>query len=136
MVSGGREYGLDAMAVREVMKRGEIRRVPHSAGYVAGITNFRGRVISVVDLERLLGRECSSEHAHLVVVETGGEPIGLLVDSVGGMVGAGEQGAKRRSGGAAANPLPVGASITDKRRIALLDVENMFRSVKGKNPAV
>ena len=77
-------FGLPVQNVREILRAGTITRVPHAPDPVRGVTNMRGRVLPVVDLRLRLGiKEAEVGHlSRVLVVESLGRLIGLLVDSV------------------------------------------------------
>lgn len=86
----GREvYGIEADYVYDIRKLESITRVPRVPDWVAGVVNLRGRIVSVLDLQRFLDiplserkNEGESASRHLVVVETANMEIALLVDEV------------------------------------------------------
>ena len=97
----GRElYGLDARHIDRIEPVNNITRVPRVPNWVTGVTNLRGRVLSVVDLVRFfglppasgdtsLGRHTDGDdngqettERRLVVVNTPEIEIALLVDDV------------------------------------------------------
>ncbi len=84
----GHLYGVDVGAVQEVL-RGQTRtRIPLSPVTLAGLINLRGQVLSAIDLRALLDlpvRDAGTEPM-LVVIRVAGEPIALLVDSIGSVV--------------------------------------------------
>jgi len=90
LVQLGREiYGLEAQYVLDIRLAEQITRVPRVPDWVAGIVNLRGRIVSVLDLQRLFklpqtGRADKdvSLPPHLVVVETPDTEVALLVDKV------------------------------------------------------
>jgi purine-binding chemotaxis protein CheW len=81
-------FAIDARQVQEVVKMGEITRVHHAPTDLVGIRNLRGRIVTVIDLRiRLaLGRVKTTSESRVLIVETQGEPVGLLVDRVADMV--------------------------------------------------
>ena len=85
---GACRYAVPLPAVVEVGRPTALSRVPGLPGFVAGVANWRGRVLAVLDLRGLLSagpaaRDCRSR---LVVVQVGGVRVGLLVDAVTGGV--------------------------------------------------
>lgn len=78
------EYGVDIMSVREIRGWTNATALPHSPPYVRGVTNLRGAVLPVVDLNlRLGGGQVEPESRHVViVVQVEDKLIGLLVDAV------------------------------------------------------
>jgi len=78
--AAGGLYGVDAARVREVVPLVDARPVPHAPPYLAGLFDYRGRVVPVVDLGRLLGgapcRPLLS--TRVVVIESAGAGRGLV----------------------------------------------------------
>ena len=77
-------YAVDALAVRETVRLPEITPVEEAPPYIAGVINFRGRVIPVLDLNIRFGR--TPERYRLtdgiIIVEAGGRQTGLIVNDV------------------------------------------------------
>ncbi|HTL23850.1 MAG TPA: chemotaxis protein CheW [Mycobacteriales bacterium] len=82
---GGSRYALPMSAVAEVGRPPGLTRVPGLPAWLAGVANWRGRVLAVVDLRPLLaaGDELD-RRARLVVLNRGGVPVGLLTEGVEG----------------------------------------------------
>jgi len=47
-------YGLEAKDVREVARLRGVRAVPRAPGVIAGLAEVHGRIVTLIDLERLL----------------------------------------------------------------------------------
>lgn len=77
----GRDFGVPAGMVSEVMRLPRVSRVPHAPASLLGLANVRGAVVPVLSLGRLLLDREIDRSARLVVVNAG-EPIGLAVDEV------------------------------------------------------
>jgi purine-binding chemotaxis protein CheW len=79
------EFGIDVMAVRDVLRHGEFTRVPRAAAMVRGLMNLRGQVLTALDLRIRLGLpERPSNRPPLnIVVETADGLVSLIVDEVG-----------------------------------------------------
>jgi purine-binding chemotaxis protein CheW len=77
-------FGVGAGQVQEVVRMGELTPVHHAPPHVAGIRNLRGRIVTVVDLAVRLGLGLANGSAdnRILIVESQGEPVGLLVDAV------------------------------------------------------
>ncbi|HUR13346.1 MAG TPA: chemotaxis protein CheW [Mycobacteriales bacterium] len=82
---GGSRYALPMSAVAEVGRPPGLTRVPGLPAWLAGVANWRGRVLAVIDLRPLLdaGAELD-KRARLVVLNRGGVPVGLLTEGVEG----------------------------------------------------
>lgn len=78
-------YGVDIGAVREIIRMQDITEIPRTPGFVEGVINLRGKVIPVVDLRKkfeLPVPEEQTKDKRIVVVDIGGQDIGVIVDSV------------------------------------------------------
>jgi purine-binding chemotaxis protein CheW len=83
---GGCRYALPMTAVAEVGRPPGLTRVPGLPSWVAGVANWRGRVLAVLDLRPLLTSEATGldRRARLVVLARGGVTVGLLTEGVEG----------------------------------------------------
>ena len=81
-------YALEIIKVRGITKIDKITWLPSAPGYIAGIVNLRGNILSVTDLKSIFGLsdEGLSEKSRLVVIEQGNLETGLLVDEVAHVV--------------------------------------------------
>ncbi len=81
-------YGIAARQVNEVIRVGDVTPVPGAAEQILGIVNLRGNVVTVLDMRTLLGieRKPVDENSRIIIAETGGQAVGLLVDSVAEVV--------------------------------------------------
>lgn len=88
---GGCRYAVPMAAVAEVGRPPALTRVPGLPGWVAGVANWRGRVLAVIDLRTLLAADDAplDRRGRLVVLLAGAVRVGLLVESVEGIVAAG-----------------------------------------------
>ncbi|MFV8833627.1 chemotaxis protein CheW [Aquisalimonas sp.] len=77
-------YGIDVMRVQEVLPMSEIAPVPGAPRFVLGIINLRGNVVTVIDTRMRFGLESrdADKASRIVVIETGDQVAGILVDSV------------------------------------------------------
>lgn len=79
----GQRYALRIEQVREVLSHAEIEPVPGAGAEVMGVTNLRGRIVTVVDLRICLNLRPNHDGSScIVVVEHGGEPVALRVDRI------------------------------------------------------
>lgn len=76
-------------SVLEVQQPPEVAPIPNVPGWILGVANLRGDIISVVDLRTFFGMEPADEDREgriMVVRSADGElTTGLIVDRVGGM---------------------------------------------------
>ena len=81
-------YALAAEEVAEIIRMPAIARVPQSPKALLGLAHFRGSVLPVASVRRLLGREeqDAKDHARAIILD-GGSPVALAVDAVESLVG-------------------------------------------------
>ncbi|WP_290610989.1 chemotaxis protein CheW [Arsukibacterium sp. UBA3155] len=81
-------YGINVMQVQEVLRYTEIAPVPGAPGYVMGIINLRGNVVTVIDTRARFGLEAGdvTDNSRIVIIEAERQVIGILVDSVAEVV--------------------------------------------------
>ncbi|MBX2807764.1 MAG: chemotaxis protein CheW [Cellvibrionaceae bacterium] len=84
----GETYGVNVMQVQEVLRYTEIAPVPGAPNYVLGIINLRGNVVTVIDTRNRFGLASGelTDNTRIVIIETEGHVIGILVDSVAEVV--------------------------------------------------
>ena len=82
------EFGIPIEQVREVIRVGEITRVPQARPHVRGVTNLRGRVLAVVEIRTRMGLPAAeiTPRSRVVVVGVHDRILGLLVDGVSQVV--------------------------------------------------
>jgi len=78
------EYGIDILSVHEILRFPEMTRLPNTPPFIKGVINLRGNVIPVVDMRIRFGFPEGSitDLTRIIVVETGGKQVGILVDNV------------------------------------------------------
>jgi chemotaxis-related protein WspB len=71
-------YGIRAGRVAEVVPRVALRPLPHAPELLAGLFDYRGRVVPVVDLGLLMGRRAARDRlsTRIVVVDAAPEHAG------------------------------------------------------------
>ena len=81
---GTEEFGVDILKVQEINRMVEITKVPQAPHYVEGVINLRGKVIPIVDLRKRFSLELKEhdKNTRIVVVDIGGNIMGLVVDAV------------------------------------------------------
>lgn len=81
---GSEVYGFEALYVSNIRPVEQITRVPRVPGWVVGVTNLRGRILSVIDLPCFFGLpQAEDDGSGILVVVGGGEmELALLVDQV------------------------------------------------------
>ncbi|MBS7537971.1 chemotaxis protein CheW [Ancylobacter lacus] len=80
---GGQLFGLPISSVNEVFAPDNITRVPLASFEIDGVLNLRGRIVTMIDMRRLLGLRDSIAAPMAVGIERAGEAFALLIDDVG-----------------------------------------------------
>jgi purine-binding chemotaxis protein CheW len=85
---GAEKFGFDIAQVQEIVRMQPLTRVPNSAKFVQGVINLRGSVIPTLSLRKRLGLEerPSGRETRIIIVETQGSVLGLIVDQVAEVV--------------------------------------------------
>ncbi|MEM6797383.1 MAG: chemotaxis protein CheW [Acidobacteriota bacterium] len=80
----GETFAMPVHPVRQVFRVSTITRVPHAPRPIRGVTNYRGRVLPLIDLRLRVGLEETElqRSSRVISVSSRGRLIGLLVDAV------------------------------------------------------
>lgn len=83
---GNEEYGLHIDQIKEVVITPNITRMPQTPSYVRGVSNIRGNVIAIFDLEDrfnlVRSQTAVQKNKYTLVVESEDVKMGLLVNEV------------------------------------------------------
>lgn len=85
---GGARYAVGMSAVAEVGRLPKLTRVPGTPIWLAGVANWRGRILAVLDVRPLLGAAITPTGSlgRLVVIAEHNVTVGLLTEGVQGVV--------------------------------------------------
>ncbi len=88
----GSNYAIPVSIVREIVRSGQLTPVPRAPPGVLGISSFRGRVVTIIDLSSRFGLASSMPvpllgptrmaRVRILMVDIGQETLGYLVDEV------------------------------------------------------
>ncbi len=123
--------GLDIADVKEINKHIDITATFGAPDYVRGIINLRGEIVTVIDLRQKFGIKPDelNENMRVVIVESRGENIGLLVDRIDDIVTADpkliEPPLSNISG--ITSEYFSGILKTDDALISILDLQNLLK---------
>jgi purine-binding chemotaxis protein CheW len=80
---GAEEYALPIGAVHEIIRFTEPRAVASDAEWIRGVIGLRGKIIPIFDLAARMGLvNLSAAPGKIVIVETGTDQVGVIVDDV------------------------------------------------------
>ncbi len=85
---GGLRFGVDILEIQEINRQRDLTLVPHTSKQVRGVINLRGEVVSVLDLGTVLGlgEIVFGQQTRNIVLHSGGELVGVLVDRLSDVV--------------------------------------------------
>jgi len=77
-------FAVNILNIKEIIKTLEITQVPRTEEVILGVLSLRGTIVPVIDLRKRLGlvAETPGRKARVLIVQIGGELVGLLVDAV------------------------------------------------------
>ena len=82
---GKEEYGFEVSVVREIHTMDVVAKVHRSADYIEGVTNLRGKLLTVINLRKRFGMEPKpggEGSSKVIVVDSPTAPVGFMVDEV------------------------------------------------------
>jgi purine-binding chemotaxis protein CheW len=84
---GHEHYAFPSSLVREVFHLTEVTALPSLPPFVLGVTNVRGRILSVIDIRRLLdfGDTGLSNLSRAIILSGAGMELAVLADEVVGV---------------------------------------------------
>lgn len=81
---GAEHFGIDIASVEGINKMLDITKIPQSPDYMLGITNLRGSVLPVLDLQKRFGMKSEEQtnETRIVVANMDGVKVGMVVSAV------------------------------------------------------
>ena len=134
---GAGRYALPMAAIAEVGRVPGVTRVPGAPAWIAGVSNWRGRILPIIDLRSLLGVPTADlrDNARVVVVADESVSLGLLVEAVEGVavLPVGELEPPPATVGADAADLLAGQWHDERSPVGVLDVATVL-GLRGRLP--
>lgn len=133
----GREmYGIEVRQIKEIIKVREYVRVPRAPDFVEGVINLRGQITPILNLRKIFGIEQRpvNEDSRIIMVEMESEVVGLIVDSVVGVVTIPLKDVVRPPALTSKdNDIITGIIRTETQLIILIDVIKLLDEVKANH---
>jgi len=128
LFSLGREaYAVSITQVKEIIQDKEVTKLPNTPEYMKGIISLRGKVIPVIELASRLGVSAKKEaDRRVLIVETTGQDIGLVVDEVTEVIRLQDSAIEPPPGVTASNEYIRGIGKDGDNLLILLDVDKLF----------
>ena len=123
----GEQYGVNIQDVREIIRTQAVTKIPSAPEHVLGVIDLRDTVIPVIDLRLRLSLNASeaTDENRIVVVESHGHQVGVLVDAVKEVLRIGEDRVEATSAvvTTAESYYIDGIARLDESLLILLDIE-------------
>lgn len=125
------EYAVQAMRVQEISAVLQTTHVPTAPPYIEGILNLRGQLATVINFRKkfLMEPRPQDEDTRIIIIEHGGFPIGLIVDSVEEVIRIPDDKLQKLPEAAAttvSQEYISGVGMLDKRLIIILDSDKVL----------
>jgi len=122
--AGGELYAVDVTLVQNFARRLSITPVPSAPAEIAGIANLKGKVITVLNLNRLLGSNDPNEikrNINTIVFKSGSDTenqMGLAIEKPGNLIYADDD---------AIRSPPLAADAEENHHISgIIEIDDMF----------
>lgn len=80
---GQEEFAVETLKVQNISNTMLVTRVPKSDSHIKGLINLRGSIISLVDINLLLGMQSTQcENGNIIIIDIDDEEIAISVDKV------------------------------------------------------
>ena len=127
----GERFGIETDHVLEVVSLQELIPVPCTPTFVIGVTHYRGRILTVLDLQQLLNQSGKdkdvAEGRRVIPVEAGGMTFGIVADTVVGTLSVPAHKVALPSAALSGLSLALTRGITEEL-ITILDIDALART--------
>jgi purine-binding chemotaxis protein CheW len=125
---GEEEYALPITQVHEIIRWTDPRSVASDEAWVRGVISLRGKIVPVYDLAARLGLPAERpEHAKIVIVQTGTDMAGVIVNDVEEVLTVDVE--QLDTVPAAGDPAIEAIAKIEQRLVVLLDPVGLFGNV-------
>jgi purine-binding chemotaxis protein CheW len=128
-------FAIPVASIREVIRAPRVTRVPLANPIIAGLTNLRGSMVTLIDLHRCLGVSATDTSASsmAVVLKARNGTVALLIDRVGDVVEIPEKSeALPTTIAVAVRNVTSGAQILDGKLLLMLDETKAVRELDAE----
>jgi len=131
---GGRQrFGINVFKVQEVIMCPELTKIANSDPMVIGMTNMRGKTISVMDLAMAIGKRPieRSENNYLIITEYNRQIQGFLTSGVDRIVNMNWSEIKAPPEGLGKENFMTAVTSVDDELVEIIDVEKVMANLLG-----
>ena len=83
------DFGVDITQAKEIINETELTSIPNAPDFVEGVTNLRGEIVPIINLDKRLGinnLEREKEETKIIIVEFENTLVGMEVEDVEGII--------------------------------------------------
>lgn len=126
---GTGKFAIGLGSIAEVGRVPVVTRVPGVPAWLAGVANWRGRILPVLDLRSLLGADATplGRDGRVVVLSSDGMTAAMVVDAVAGTTSLTDVAAFPTASAPSGSTLLSGQSPREDGPLAVLDVAAIMR---------
>ena len=126
-VLSGERFAVEAKMVKEANKLKHVTSLPGAPDFILGLLNFRGQILPLLDLRKILELAPASQRNELqiMVVESRACQLGLAVDEITGILSIPEDEIQSAAQIASPSLAPLLKGIRCDR-LAILDIEALL----------
>ena len=136
VVIGEQLFGIPINQVHDVFMPESITRVPLSETEIQVVLNLRGRIVTAIDMRKLLGiEERSADESNMAVgIEYKGESYGFIIDNVGEVLNLSDDSREVNPANLNRNWTSISAGVhrLDGELMVILDVEKVLGAMLAK----
>ena len=131
-LAGKQKFGINVFKVQEVIQCPELTRVANSDHIVRGITNIRGRTITVLDLSQAIGSKPleNTDDSYVIVTEFNQTVQGFLVAGVDRIVNMRWGDIKAPPKGLGKNNFMTAVTQVENELVEIIDVERVLSKMQ------
>ena len=129
------EYGVGVEQVQEIRTLETITRLPNAPIHVRGVTNLRGKIISIIDIKQKLGFAASDidNNSRILIAEINSKQVGLLVDQVDQVMRISTSDIDLQSDSTGFTQYMKGIAKIQERLIIILDLPKLLEDIDNNN---
>ena len=127
-LGGKQKFGINVFKVQEVLQCPELTRISNGDKMIVGITNIRGKTITVLDLAKAIGQKAieNVQDSFVIVTEFNRTIQGFLVSGVDRIVNMKWADIKAPPRGLGKNNFMTAVTQVDNELVEIIDVEKVL----------
>lgn len=129
---GNELFALDTARIQSINEPVPVTKVPMAPPHILGLINLRGNIISIIDINLLLGiPETGKPKENAIILELKDEVLGILVDYAAEIIETDDTSLPELNDSKRTDYLEEVISFEDKKAL-LIDVDKLLESHNGE----